>query len=127
MVPATIISNFNSLESAALDRIADEYPDHKTDLIRAFGSCCVVKRQNTGKGFYTDLEVNGQIKLPDGIRRTFGDAWLSIDGMKVGICCLLHFKEGAPATLEGYSPAGEDTSNIDFNVIGFSVENGPPT
>jgi hypothetical protein len=47
--------------------------------------------------------------------------------MKVGICCLLHFKEGAPATLEGYAPAGEDTSGIDFSKVGFEVKNGPPT
>lgn len=127
MVTTAIFGNFNALESAALNRIADDYPEHKTDLITAFSSCSVVKRENTGKGFFTDLEIKGQIEMPDGIRTPLGDAWLSIDGMKVGICCLLHLKKGIPTILEGYSPAGEDTSGIDFNKIGFKVESGPPT
>jgi hypothetical protein len=104
--------NFNALEWAALNHIANQYPDHKNGLITAFSSCSVVKRENTGMGFYTDFEVNGQAEMPDGMRTPLGDAWLSIDGMKVGVCCLVHLKKGIPAILEGYSPAGENTSGI---------------
>ncbi len=123
---AAIIGNFNTLESAALARIAHEYPDYTTDLIRVFGSCSVVKRQNTGGGFYTDFETIGEVEMPTGLWTPLGDAWVRIDGMKDGVCCLVHLNKGIPAILEGYSPAGEDTANIDFNSIGFSVGNGPP-
>jgi hypothetical protein len=122
-----IISNFNALESAALHRIANDYSEHAAILIEIFNRCTVIKRLNTGGGFYSDISIDGLDQLPDGFPTVFGDAWLSIEGMKVGICCLIHLTTKIPPTFEGYSLAGENTSDIDFDKVRFRVEVGPPT
>ena len=66
-----IISNFNALESAALYRIANDYPEHTACLIKIFSRCTVIKRLNTGKGFYSDISIDGPVQLPNGFFDNF--------------------------------------------------------
>jgi hypothetical protein len=56
-----------------------------------------------------------------------GDAWVKVEGLRYGICCLLFLSDGYPTLLEGYSVAGEDTSQINFNLVKFALRREPPT
>lgn len=121
------MTSLSDLEIAALRCIATCYPDLEPEIGAAFRSCIATKRQNTGGGFFTDLAVQSRICLPDGLRSPLGDAWISIKGMRFGICCLVFLTDGYPTLLEGYSVGGEDTSKIDFGSCAFEMRDAPPT
>jgi hypothetical protein len=121
------MKRFNALELAALKIIAENYPELKPQLIAMFDSSIVTRRENTGNGFFTEFLAADMALPPIVSRSPLGDAWISVENMVHGICCLVHQDEGIPNLLEGYSPAGEDTSLIDFDDVNFTVKaNAPP-
>jgi hypothetical protein len=117
----------HDLETAALRAIAHDCIDVAPQLLDLFKSCTVTHSEKTGSGFFTALTLDTAAFSPVSLRSPIGDAWLDIDGMQVGICCLVFFTEGYPTLLEGYAVAGEDTSEIDFGSVRFRVRSEPPT
>ena len=107
--------------------IADEYVEAEPRLPELFQSCTVTNSENTGGGFFTALAADTAAFAPVDLRSPIGDAWFDIEGMQVGICCLVFFTDGYPTLLEGYAPAGEDTSKINFGAVKFAVRSEPPT
>jgi hypothetical protein len=87
----------------------------------------VTQRENTGGGFFTSLALQGENHSPVSLRSPLGDAWVKVEGLRYGICCLLLLTNGYPTLLEGYSVGGEDTSQINFNLVKFVLRRGPPT
>ena len=117
----------NDLEIAALQRIAEEHPGATLTLMRWIRSCSVSRRENTGGGFFTSLALQGESHSALSLRSPLGDAWVQVEGLRYGICCLLFLTDGYPTLLEGYSVAGEDTSQINFNLAKFALRPGPPS
>jgi hypothetical protein len=121
------MATLNDVETAALHAIAANYPDFEPQIASMFESCVVTKRENTGGGFFTTLALQTQVFSPIGLRSPLGDGWLSIKGLRFGICCLVFLTEGFPTLLEGYAVGPEDTSEIDFGTVAFKVRDAPPT
>jgi hypothetical protein len=117
----------NDLEIAALQRIAEEHPEATPTLMRWIRSCSVSRRENTGGGFFITLALQGENHSALSLHSPLGDAWVKVEGLRYGICCLLFLTDGYPTLLEGYSVAGEDTSQINFNLVKFALRRGPPT
>jgi hypothetical protein len=117
----------NGLEETALRAIASEYVEVEPQLLAILRSCTVTGYENTGSGFFANLELDRDRFKPINLHSPLSEAFLRIDGMEYGIGCLIFLTDGYPALLEGYSLAGEDTSAIDFGAVGFSVRSGPPT
>ena len=115
------------LEIAALRAIASDYAEIEPQLLELFESCAVTNYENTGGGFFTALISNTVAFMPCKLRSPIGDAWFDIEGMKIGICCLIFFTDGYPTLLEGYSVAGERTSKIDFGSVKFKLRSEPLT
>ena len=120
------MTRLNQLEVAAVRSIASNYPGFESGLVRILEACVVTKRENTGGGFFTTLASQTAEFSPIGLHSPLGDAWISIKGMRFGICCLVFLTEGYPTLLEGYAVGAEDTSRFDFGAVAFRVRSGPP-
>jgi hypothetical protein len=88
------MTGLNDLEITALQSIASNYPDFEPEIGHIFQSCVVTKRENTGGGFFTSLAPQTQAFAPIRLRSPLGDAWISIKGLRYGICCLVFLTEG---------------------------------
>jgi hypothetical protein len=115
------------LEIAALNAIASDYGNVEPQLSGLFRSCTVTNYENTGSGFFAGLASNSSGFAPLKLRSPLGDACFKIEGMRVGICCLVFLTDGYPTLLECYSPAGERTSKIDFGTAKFEFRSELPT
>lgn len=88
-------------------------------------AACIVKRENTGLGFITTVEVPSACELVDA-RGSLGNAtYAYVDGLKHGLGFVLLLKDGRLHVLDGYSLAGEDTSALPFFDIKFQISNTP--
>jgi hypothetical protein len=113
------------IEAAALREIAVQHPEVEVQLTGLFASCIATKRENTGLGFFTTLSPDAEKYLPINMRSPIGDAWVSIEGINYGMCCIVFLSDGYPSLLEGFTLAGEDTSQIDFGDVQFTVGSFP--
>ncbi len=111
------------LECAVLEAIARQVPDHTDALSRQLTQARVVARKNTGVGFYTTIDISSDGRIC-GITSPIGDVGTTVDHLQHGMGFLLWLKEGRMHELEGYSYAGESTSDLDFEHVHFE-EVGP--
>jgi hypothetical protein len=115
------MQRLNDLELAALRQIARQYPDAEHALLDLFVSCGVTKRENTGHGFFTDLMAGHTTNKPLNLRSPLGDVYANVEGMIYPLGLLVFLKAGYPVLLEGYAAGGDDTSQIDFSNVNFTV------
>lgn len=114
------------LERTALDAILDELAGDRAMIEQQLAKVSVLSRENTGGGFFTDLEVASDAKVFDRKTAPFGkNVWISVDGLEHGLGMILHTKEGRVDLLEGYAVGPEDTSQIDFEHVRFAVAGEP--
>jgi hypothetical protein len=82
----------------------------------------VVRRENTGAGFYTDFTVEREDAAIGGERLRNGPE-ARVDGLEYGMGFILWLKEGYANCLEGYCNAGS-TVGIAFEGVGFEIRQG---
>ena len=85
-------------------------------------------RENTGGGFFVDLEVPLDVEDVIGEKGPFGKSvYIGIEGLEYGLGAILFVKDGRLSLLEGYAVGAEDTSSIDFTAVEFALieEPGP--
>lgn len=119
---------FTPLEQTGLAAILSEAVDARIVIERQLSYCHVLSRENTGGGFFTELDVDSSLDTLGAERNTLGlNVYIGVDGLEYGLGMILHFKNGYAYLLEGYSVGGEDTSAIDFAHIGYALigEPGP--
>ena len=115
---------FSDLERAALYAIFDESPQITSLLRHQLEAAFVIARENRGGGFVTTMEVSDSVQAVSGHTVLGYEIVASIDGLAHGLGVALLIKEGRLPVLEGYSQAGEDTSALDFDRVGFSISKG---
>ena len=116
---------FTSLERAAIEAILGESGESRATIARQLLHSVVLSRENTGGGFFTEIEVGSAVESPR-VKGSFGEnVWMSIDGLEYGLGMILHFKDGRASLLEGYAVGPEDTSSIDFGQARFVVADAP--
>lgn len=110
------------LEQTALDAILNEEGGHRILIKNQLADVSVLSRENTGGGFFTELEVASADKPPVPKGASFGKCvWISIDGLEYGLGIILHAKNGHISLLEGYAVGPEDTSAIDFEHVRYAL------
>jgi len=113
----------SSLERAVLNAIALQVPEVADALAGQQVKVRVTARKNTGRGFYTTLDVSHCSPIK-GVASPVGDVGATVAGLQHGMGFLLWLRDGHIHELEGY--AYEDTSGIDFERVAFGAV-GPRT
>jgi hypothetical protein len=86
----------------------------------------VLSRENTGGGFFVDIEIAVGAEWLDPCPAPLGqNVWIGIAGLEYGLGAILHCKEGRVSLLEGYAVGPEDTSSIDFLHVPFALIEAP--
>ena len=97
-----IIKGLNELEQAVLDKLlAGDHPVLAT-LRQQMSQARLVKRENTGVGFYYDFEVDSSAPT---VANDFhiGDVHAEIEGLAHGAGFVLFIRNGRISMLEGYT------------------------
>ena len=110
---------FNALERATLRDFTTIYGNDEPRLAAQIAAACPVSRLNTSGGFFTEVVVNQAACEKMIMWGPLGDHYVHVAGMEHGLGLMLFFKEGYLSLIEGYSPAAEDTSDIDFSTVAF--------
>jgi hypothetical protein len=123
------MNTLTRLERAVLNAIVCETPEFRAFLERQIFSAKVQSRENTGGGFFVDLEVPlVDVEGVFGEKGPFGkNVYIGIEGLEYGLGAILFVKDGRISLLEGYAVGAENTSSIDFTDVEFAIieEPGP--
>ncbi|MBS0475570.1 MAG: hypothetical protein JSR28_10575 [Proteobacteria bacterium] len=119
------MSKFTALELAALDAIFLETPDLNEALRRQLRFARVVKRENSGGGFFTDISVAPDASALACDRVLGKTTRAKVAGLSWGMGFVLFMDHGKLSLLEGYAFAPEDTSALDLEDLTFEVTSGP--
>jgi len=116
----SIDSHFTPLEKAVLRAICESHVDDRSALESQLSTAAVLRRENTGAGFYTEFAVERVSQATLGGERLRTGPAARVDGLKQGMGFILWLKEGYAHNLEGYS-YGESTTGIEFEQTGFEI------
>jgi hypothetical protein len=111
---------FTSLEQAVLRAICETHTANRSALESQLLAAMILKRENTGAGFYTHFRVERTSSVAiRGERLRTGPA-AKIDGLENGMGFILWLTEGYADCLEGYSYE-ESTVGIAFEQVAFEI------
>ena len=95
---------FETLERAVMDLLLAG--DHPTLVVLRdqFSSSRVSRRQLTGVGFFTEIQVSDETpRVRDPASFVFGDVQAELEGLNHGAGFLLYVRNGVLHTLEGFT------------------------
>lgn len=113
------------LERTALDGILSELGDGRAAIEEQVLHASVLSRENTGGGFFTELQLRGEIPASFHGEHLGRDIWISVEGMSYGLGMILHLRREKVPLLEGYAVAPENTTPIDFEHVRFALASEP--
>jgi hypothetical protein len=122
MLPANSI--FSPLERSVLQAICEAHPADRAALEAQLSTAILTSRENTGHGFYTRFSVDRSISAPVAAPRLRNGPPAKVDGVAYGMGFILWLKEAYADCLEGYT-YGDDTTELRFETVGFSITNPP--
>jgi len=112
--------SFTPLERAVLGAVCERHAADRTALESQLGAAVVVRRENTGAGFYTRFEIRaGKSPAVAGERMRSGPN-ARVEGLEHGMGFILWLENGFATTLEGYS-FGESTSAVSLDTTQFDL------
>jgi hypothetical protein len=114
------MESLSLLEHAVLVAIARQAPDYTDVLMHQLTQAKVVARKNTGTGFCTTLDVSSGDPI-HGLSSPIGDVRATVDHLQHGMGFLLWLESGRMHELEGYSYAGESTSDFELERVLFGA------
>ena len=95
-------------ENLIVSDIIAQYPEYSECLEKQYRSAKMIKRENTGRGFFTDYEIAEKSCRIDGSPDLIlGKRQWNLNGLKYGSDYILWVKEGLITCLEGFC-YGED-------------------
>jgi hypothetical protein len=95
--------NLTNLESAVLRKLLSGNHPVLALLCDQFDVCRAKKREITGVGFFTDLDVSAYTGVRLELDLKFGDVVAEIDGLEHGAGFVLYVQQGLLTLLEGYT------------------------
>jgi hypothetical protein len=106
------------LEAAVLCEMAAIHADEQEAIEWQMANCQVIKRVNTGAGFYTHLQNDNQKhKIRSHvISRVFAE----VDGLINPLIFVLFMEDGEMKLLEGAAVV-DDTTSTNFEKVNFSI------
>ena len=111
---------FTALEQAVLRAICEQHSVDRAPLEAQILTAAILKRENTGAGFYTHFTVERTSSAAVGGQRLRQGPAASINGLDHGMGFILWLKEGYLDCLEGYSYE-ESTTAIAFEEATFEI------
>ena len=97
------MTNLTDFETAVLRKLLSGDHPVLALLQRQLEVCRCTKREATGVGFYTDLDVSTYTGPQPELDLKFGDVVAEIDGLQQGAGFVLYVEAGLLAMLEGYT------------------------
>jgi hypothetical protein len=119
------MTQFTGLETTALRAIFSETPELAEALERQFEVAVVLKRENTGGGFFTTISVAGDAPAIICTSVLGHTTQARISGLKHGFGFVLFLKAGSLHLLEGFARAAESTRELDLSVVRFEIYSEP--
>jgi hypothetical protein len=95
-------SDFTPLERAVLSAICEMHAADRPALEIQLASATVRRRENTGAGFYTEIDVEHGDDAAIGGERLRNGPEAKIIGLDYGMGFILWFKDGYADSLEGF-------------------------
>lgn len=119
------MTGFTAMETAALQAIFAETPVIARELQRQLERATVTKRENTGGGFFTDIDVpedTPRVECPN----VLGYATHArVEGLEHGLGFALLMKDGRMRLLDGHAWGPESTASLDLGSLSFELFNKP--
>jgi hypothetical protein len=109
------------LERAVLARISSEHPDAREALEAQLATATVVRRENSGAGFFTYLTVDRSTRPLIASETVFGNVAALIKGFKQPMLFLLFTKDGYVVMLEG-ATIDDSTVGVDLASLPFTMQ-----
>jgi hypothetical protein len=110
-----------NIEIAALEAIAEQYPDASAVLRSQISASMVSKWENSGAGFFTHLIVPPEADILV-LRSPIGHVHFQVEGVEHGLGFVLFLAGGRADMLEGYTLGGSSTEHIDFEQVRFDAK-----
>lgn len=120
-----LMNELTALERTALNAILDELGDGRTAIEEQVLHASVLSRENTGGGFFTELEFRGEVPAHLHNSHLGQNVWIGVESMSHGLGMILHLWQDRAPFLEGYAVAAENTSPIDFEQVPFALVEWP--
>ncbi len=112
--------SLSAFERAAIEAICAGHPLGAA-ILRQIETALVHDRRNTGSGFFTDFAVSRRTP-PLQVAGPIGDATADIKGLSEPVSFLLYISDGYADCLECASFGADDTREIDFGSVEFTVQ-----
>lgn len=112
------MSTWNALERAVLRELCGLAGPAGPALAAQLSVARITDRENSGKGFFTHLDVPRQAAPPAACKSPIGATWVLIEGFEYSMLFLLFLEDGYAVMLEG-ATVGDDTTGVDFAARSF--------
>jgi hypothetical protein len=112
--------HLTELERAALEEICRQQSGERGALDGQLATAVVNRRENSGAGFFTYLEIDRTTTPIVSGGRVLGRVTAFIGGFKQPLILMLFLKEGYAEMLEGAAVA-DSTVGIDLSTIQFKL------
>ena len=112
--------SLTTLERAALQGICEQCPEERAALEAQLATATVEKRENSGAGFFTNLNVDPNTPRIDA-RSPLGHVIAKVAGFRHPLGLMLFLDGGYAHLLEGYSVGGDNSLGIDWNAVEFEI------
>jgi len=108
------------LEQAVLREICRQRADAREALETQLATATVIRRENSGAGFFTHLAVDRSTAAMRSDERVLGNVAATVEGFEQPILLLLFIKNGYADVIEG-ATVGDSTVGIDLLTLRFKI------
>lgn len=115
--------SFTELERAALEAIGRQHPDDRAALQAQLAMARVVRRENSGAGFFTDLAIDEAAPRVTSRHRVLGNVGATVDGFDAPLLLMLFMRDGFAEMLEG-AACGDSTVGVNLEALRFDLVPG---
>jgi hypothetical protein len=112
--------HFTALERASLEEICRQQGDARKTLESQLATATVTRRENSGAGFFTYLEVDRATAPVVSTERVLGNVAASIDGFEDPLLLMLFMEDGYAKFLEG-TAIRDSTVDLDLSTLRFTL------
>jgi hypothetical protein len=109
------------LEQAVLKEICRQQILMRQSLETQLATATVIRRENSGAGFFTCLAVDRSTAAVSSDKRVLGYVAATVEGFRQPILLLLFMKDGYTDFIEG-ATVGESTVDIDLSTLRFRID-----
>lgn len=109
------------LEKSVIAEIGRQHPECQETLECQLSTAEVIRRENTGVGFFTDLSVKRTCPALAEGETVLGNVWVRIENFQNPMTFLIFVDDGYVKVLEG-AAVGDSTFGIDLSRLEFKIE-----